>query len=507
MKRIGVLFLGLMVFVFVYAITYSLENITNSNITINGTNYDCSNETEAPDLPQDIGDISAITLDANCKVNESTRASLSPLMKTTDVSAVYILYSFDKSNWTQTSLIGASQAIVGPTGRSRTYSKSNINIDQSGLTNGAACTLYVYFKATENATIKTDPVSDPTVNPYEVYFTKLSDISFTDGSSFTPSITPGNNNELIGRFQLEADVTGATFTDASIDLSGTRSGFSNFKLWASADASYDAGDTQLGSTIGTDPQANPAVFSSFSLSIPTSATYILLTADVAESASGSIQGVIGEATDLTVTDGEVNGTITNAYMSNGGADVPTSIELASFTADVVQGKVNLQWSTASETENDHFLIIRDGEVIASVPGHGTCTEPHDYAYTDALVEPGVHEYVLADVTWGGEVTEHAPVNVEVESGGVSVEEFVLNKAYPNPFNPTVVLSMEYGVGSNAVLNIYNTQGVLVDQLINGFVEAGSYDITWDATNMPSGVYIVKMLAGNVMQSQKIVLMK
>jgi flagellar hook assembly protein FlgD len=58
-----------------------------------------------------------------------------------------------------------------------------------------------------------------------------------------------------------------------------------------------------------------------------------------------------------------------------------------------------------------------------------------------------------------------------------------------------------------VINIYNTQGVLVDQLINGFVEAGYHELTWNASGMPSGVYIVKMQAGEFVNSQKIVLMK
>ena len=187
-------------------------------------------------------------------------------------------------------------------------------------------------------------------------------------------------------------------------------------------------------------------------------------------------------------------------------DEEVPITLASFTAEALNGTVKLDWVTETETENSHFLIYRDGEVIATVEGAGTTTEQHVYSFVDDMVTPGVHEYALSDVTFGGVEEMHDAVTVEVGSA-VTEASFVLNKAYPNPFNPTVVLSMEYGVGSNAVLNIYDTQGVLVDQLVNGFVEAGTYDITWDASDMPSGVYIVKMIAGNVMQSQKIVLMK
>ena len=188
------------------------------------------------------------------------------------------------------------------------------------------------------------------------------------------------------------------------------------------------------------------------------------------------------------------------------SEVPLPIELASFTATVNKGKVELAWITESETENSHFLVYRDGEVITRVDGHGTTTEQHEYSYTDTKVQAGIHRYAIADVTYGGAEKLHKAVEVEV--GEKTLEaSFVLNKAFPNPFNPRVALSMEYGVGSNTVLNIYNSQGVLVENLINDFIEAGHHEVIWDASDMTSGVYIVMMIAENTIQSQKVVLMK
>ncbi len=189
------------------------------------------------------------------------------------------------------------------------------------------------------------------------------------------------------------------------------------------------------------------------------------------------------------------------------AEVPLPITLTSFVANVNKGSVELVWATATETENSHFLVYRDDIVIGRVTGNGTCTAPHNYTYTDAMVEArNVYEYKISDVTYGGEEVLHEAVTVEV-SADIIEADFVLSKAYPNPFNPSTVIGMHYAEGNNAVVNIYNTQGVLVDQLINGYVEAGNYELIWNASGMPSGVYIVKMVAGNVMQSQKIVLMK
>ena len=167
----------------------------------------------------------------------------------------------------------------------------------------------------------------------------------------------------------------------------------------------------------------------------------------------------------------------------------------------------MTWITATETENDHFNIYRDSEIIAEIAGNGTCTEPHDYTYTDAAVEAGkVYEYKISDVTWGGLETVHAPVNVEIEEN-IVLTDFVMNKAYPNPFNPSIKINYQLSTINRITAAIYNTNGELIKELINTEMVAGSHDLTWNASGMPSGVYIVKMIAGNTVQSQKIVLMK
>lgn len=87
------------------------------------------------------------------------------------------------------------------------------------------------------------------------------------------------------------------------------------------------------------------------------------------------------------------------------------------------------------------------------------------------------------------------------------EIFSLFPAYPNPFNPKTVIRMQCAENSSVELNIYNIQGVLIEQLFEGYVEPGSYKLIWDARSMPSGIYIVRMTAGNFIGSQKLALIK
>ncbi len=187
-------------------------------------------------------------------------------------------------------------------------------------------------------------------------------------------------------------------------------------------------------------------------------------------------------------------------------DFGTPITLASFTAKAKNGIVEVMWTTGSETENSHFIVYRDGDAIAQVDGAGTTSESNDYKVVDNAVTPGVHEYALADVSYAGVEKVHETVSVDV-SATVEAVDFVLNKAYPNPFNPSTAISYQLSAVSNVDLCIYNTSGELIETLYRGEHPAGAYELVWNAANMPSGVYIVKLLAGNVISSQKIVLMK
>lgn len=205
-----------------------------------------------------------------------------------------------------------------------------------------------------------------------------------------------------------------------------------------------------------------------------------------------------------------------SYLSNNSAnyvatfttpDGQVPITLASFTAQAVQGVVKVIWVTESETENDHFVLRRNGEVLTTIDGAGTTTEPHTYEFIDRLVEAGrIYSYVLSDVSYGGVETEHDPVIVEIPAG-TATESFALEAAYPNPFNPQTTIRYRLGTESHVDLAIYNTSGMRIATLFSGEREAGSYQSNWHAGNMSSGIYLIRMIAEGQILTQKVILMK
>ena len=86
-------------------------------------------------------------------------------------------------------------------------------------------------------------------------------------------------------------------------------------------------------------------------------------------------------------------------------------------------------------------------------------------------------------------------------------EFSLANAYPNPFNPVTTLSFALPIESEVSLSVYNLQGREVSTLISGDLEAGYHSVIWNANQYSSGMYFVKMVAGEYVKTQKLMLVK
>jgi hypothetical protein len=86
-------------------------------------------------------------------------------------------------------------------------------------------------------------------------------------------------------------------------------------------------------------------------------------------------------------------------------------------------------------------------------------------------------------------------------------EFSLIGAYPNPFNPTTTIHYTLPENSHVIVNVYNMQGRQIVQLVNGTREAGAHQVTFDGSNLSSGVYLYTLQAGHHNALGKMVLVK
>jgi len=79
--------------------------------------------------------------------------------------------------------------------------------------------------------------------------------------------------------------------------------------------------------------------------------------------------------------------------------------------------------------------------------------------------------------------------------------------HPNPFNPTTTISFRMDDPTSVTLKIYDAAGRVVDTLVDGEVLSGPQSIVWNGKGVPSGVYFARLVAGQDVQMQRLVLLK
>jgi len=208
----------------------------------------------------------------------------------------------------------------------------------------------------------------------------------------------------------------------------------------------------------------------------------------------------------------------------GPTDTSLPVELTSFTADNTRaGEITLNWVTESEIENLGFMLERrpvetmhassNWVEIASyvtdeaLRGQGSVTYRTEYSYTDKTVNAGeTYDYRLADVSYTGEKVYHALNVLGIEVTELP-NEFALLPAYPNPFNPTTTIRYNLTEAGAVTLTVYDVTGREITRLVNTEKPAGTYELTWNADNIPAGVYFCKLVQGSHSSTQKLILLK
>ncbi len=99
-----------------------------------------------------------------------------------------------------------------------------------------------------------------------------------------------------------------------------------------------------------------------------------------------------------------------------------------------------------------------------------------------------------------------PTGIIKNSGGVP-DVYSLSQNYPNPFNPETKIKFNIPVTGYTKLSVYDVLGREEAVLVNGNLSAGSYEINWNALNVPSGVYFYKITSGDYTAVKKMMLVK
>jgi hypothetical protein len=192
--------------------------------------------------------------------------------------------------------------------------------------------------------------------------------------------------------------------------------------------------------------------------------------------------------------------------------------------------VSLNWMTASEINNQGFEVERqvgsrqsavgNWERIGYVEGKGTTTDINHYSFSDKGLTPGTYQYRIKQMDFDGSF-EYYNLSETVEIGLPT--EFVLEQNYPNPFNPSTKIrfvipnevrnlkdfSSQDPRNDNTLvtLRVFDILGNEVATLVNEEKPAGSYTISFDASQLSSGVYFYKFQSGGSILTKKMLMIK
>jgi hypothetical protein len=185
------------------------------------------------------------------------------------------------------------------------------------------------------------------------------------------------------------------------------------------------------------------------------------------------------------------------------------VELQMFTAGAHSGAVHLAWRTATETNNYGFDVERRSSrecnwtKIGFVQGGGTTAASRTYSFVDKPAA-GTCSYRLKQIDRDGKYSHSNPVDVFTAS---APDKITLEQNYPNPFNPVTTIHFQLPAASHVRLAVYDLLGREVGILVDGDQPEGWYAVPFDASHLPSGVYICRMSAGGYESAVRMMLEK
>ncbi|MBQ2574103.1 MAG: T9SS type A sorting domain-containing protein, partial [Bacteroidales bacterium] len=212
---------------------------------------------------------------------------------------------------------------------------------------------------------------------------------------------------------------------------------------------------------------------------------------------------------VTSTEGITFGT------RDGGADVASGsttdkdlsllpIELVSFTASCDGNSVNVEWATASEKNNDYFILEKSYDAvnfseIARIEGAGSSIVETRYSYTDNENYGGEMYYRLQQVDYDG--TRTASEIIVAKCADYELDPTVT--VFPNPFRSELTLLLDNFANRTANIEVYDMLGKMV-LFQKTDATQNHYELVLNLGNLPNGTYTVRVSTADFVMNRNVV---
>lgn len=229
---------------------------------------------------------------------------------------------------------------------------------------------------------------------------------------------------------------------------------------------------------------------------------------------------------LLTTDGgkawvaQTSGT-TNDLWAIAFADAQTGVAVGAFGTIIRTTDGGTSWSPVRAATTNHLNAVHfiDATTGIAVGAKGTGLRTTDGGLT-------WREEIAGDANWlRGVATYSTGRNIIVGSNGLILipsskatavkdgllsgvpKTFKLYQNYPNPFNPSTNIRYEVPVQTKVTLTIFNVLGQEVTMLVNETKQPGRYEVKWDPIGQASGTYLYRIIAGDFIETKKMILLR
>lgn len=164
------------------------------------------------------------------------------------------------------------------------------------------------------------------------------------------------------------------------------------------------------------------------------------------------------------------------------------IELLTFAGHLNGNRVDLNWQTATEINNDYFIVERESDEqgvteIGTVDGSGNTTQLRSYAFTDMSPNPGMNYYRLRQVDFNGSISYSGWVAVEFTPANNYVSIF------PNPTEGTFNVLLSGYKDQTVTANVIDITGrILQEQQVT--ITSQEDQLSMDVSDQPAGIYFL-----------------
>ena len=207
---------------------------------------------------------------------------------------------------------------------------------------------------------------------------------------------------------------------------------------------------------------------------------------------------------------ELNGTAKIEYLTS---DEDMIIQIKS-DIDIAGLQISLINDSQLDIEiKDNSHINQESNFVGGMNrylAYSIFNQPFDSRMTEILVHSGASlemddfQLTVADINGDPLNLSHSQMGKTYQTGP---HRFELAELYPNPFNPSTQISFSLPMDDFVKLTAYDVRGNVVDAIFEGAQGVGQHSYTWNAANLPSGVYYIRLQAGELVTSQKALLIK